>query len=155
MLSNAVLNCVCQTCCRDVFCILAQRSTQHKATCCLYSKLDLLQDDGHISGAVEKQIFETLAKIRKRDRSIYDSSQHFFADAAASVSEDHEQQDKAAKKTKKPMYLKDVIAQQVQQLTSQHNIKPSPRRKYCKHCTILVHHALVYLPCKLLMNVLQ
>lgn len=72
-----------------------------------------LQDDGYIPNAVEKQIFETMLKIRKRDSSIYDSKKHFFADAS---DDDQARQDgKATKKSKasKPMLLKDVIAQQV------------------------------------------
>ena len=78
--------------------------------------MSMIQDDGHIPGAVEKQIFETLAKIRKRDRSIYDSSQHFFADANEQAEEAPAEHETKAKKAKKPMYLKDVIAQQVGQL---------------------------------------
>lgn len=69
----------------------------------------MIQDDGHIPNTVEKQIFETLVKIRQRDHSIYDSNKHFFAesaDADASAA-------KQGKKASKPMMLKDVIAQQV------------------------------------------
>ena len=78
--------------------------------------MSVIQDDGHIPGALEKQIFETLAKIRKRDRSIYDSSQHFFAEANEQAEEAPAEHETKAKKAKKPMYLKDVIAQQVGQL---------------------------------------
>ncbi|KAL0049758.1 hypothetical protein WJX82_009349 [Trebouxia sp. C0006] len=70
------------------------------------------EDDGYIPNAVEKQIFETMLKIRKRDSSIYDSKKHFFADAS---DDDQPRQDgRATKKSKasKPMLLKDVIAQQ-------------------------------------------
>ena len=95
------------------------------STTCLYSsewahglKLSYagcLQDDGYIPNAVEKQIFETMLKIRNRDSSIYDSHKQFFADAS---DDDQSRQDsKATKKSKasKPMLLKDVIAQQVMQ----------------------------------------
>jgi hypothetical protein len=74
---------------------------------------ECVQDDGYIPNAVEKQIFETMLKIRKRDSSIYDSKKHFFADAS---DDDQPRQDgRATKKSKasKPMLLKDVIAQQV------------------------------------------
>lgn len=70
------------------------------------------EDDGYIPNAVEKQIFETMLKIRNRDSSIYDSHKQFFADAS---DDDQSRQDsKATMKSKasKPMLLKDVIAQQ-------------------------------------------
>ena len=70
---------------------------------------DVYQDDGHIPTAVEKQIFETMLKIRKRDSSIYDSNKHFFTEADTGGQPNAA---KAAKQTK-PMLLKDVIAQQV------------------------------------------
>ena len=73
----------------------------------------LCQDDGYIPSNMEKQIFETMAKIRKRDSSIYDSSKHFFAEAPEVT--DQQQASRGGKKNKeKPMLLKDVIAQQVQ-----------------------------------------
>ena len=93
------------------------------STTCLYctewahglrlSYAGCLQDDGYIPNAVEKQIFETMLKIRNRDSSIYDSKKAFFADAS---DDDQPRQDgKATMKSKasKPMLLKDVIAQQV------------------------------------------
>ena len=73
----------------------------------------LCQDDGYIPSKVEKQIFETMVKIRKRDSSIYDSSKQFFAEVPEAI---NQQPTGSASKTnkKKPMLLKDVIAQQVQ-----------------------------------------
>ncbi|DBA96751.1 TPA: hypothetical protein ACH3X1_015590 [Trebouxia sp. C0004] len=70
------------------------------------------EDDGYIPNAMEKQIFETMLKIRKRDSSIYDSKKHFFADT--SDDDQPRQNGRATKKSKasKPMLLKDVIAQQ-------------------------------------------
>ena len=41
-----------------------------------------MQDDGHIPNTVEKQIFDTMVKIRQRDSSIYDANKQFFADSA-------------------------------------------------------------------------
>lgn len=69
----------------------------------------MVQDDGHIPNTVEKQIFETLVKIRQRDHSIYDSNKHFFTESADAVAGAAKQ----GKKASKPMMLKDVIAQQV------------------------------------------
>lgn len=79
---------------------------------CLFDAAFLQQDDGYIPNTVEKQIFETMVKIRRRDSSIYDSNKHFFAESSH-----NNNAGEAAKKTKasKPMLLKDVIAQQVMQ----------------------------------------
>lgn len=68
---------------------------------------------------MEKQIFDTLVKIRKQDRSIYDNNQRFFADTEEQAAEGSPVQGKGTEKAKRPMYLKDVIAQQVQ-LTDMH-----------------------------------
>ena len=70
-----------------------------------------VQDDGYIPGAVDQQIFDTLAKIRKRDRSIYDSNTQFF-EGIEEANAASQQRDGGAKK-QRPTYLKDVIAQQV------------------------------------------
>lgn len=70
----------------------------------------MIQDDGHIPNTVEKQIFDTLVKIRQRDSSIYDANKHFFVDSADT---DKPAAAPQAKKPSKPMMLKDVIAQQV------------------------------------------
>ena len=71
-----------------------------------------MQDDGYIPNTVEKQIFETLAKIRQRDSSIYDSKKHFFKEPADSNSHGGTASASLIKKASKPMRLKDVIAQQ-------------------------------------------
>ncbi|KAA6422645.1 MAG: hypothetical protein FRX49_07505 [Trebouxia sp. A1-2] len=87
-------------------CVSAQQPSEEEGS----SEED--EDDGYIPNAVEKQIFETMLKIRNRDSSIYDSKKHFFADAS---DDDQPRQDgKATMKSKasKPMLLKDVIAQQ-------------------------------------------
>lgn len=74
------------------------------------AEVDMTQDDGHIPNTVEKQIFDTLVKIRQRDSSIYDANKHFFADSADADKPGAAPQ---GKKPSKPMMLKDVIAQQV------------------------------------------
>ncbi|KAL0032245.1 hypothetical protein WJX79_000491 [Trebouxia sp. C0005] len=87
-------------------CVSAQQPSEEEGS----SEED--EDDGYIPNAVEKQIFETMLKIRNRDSSIYDSKKAFFADAS---DDDQPRQDgKATMKSKasKPMLLKDVIAQQ-------------------------------------------
>ena len=103
---------------------------------CLKTKYaECVQDDGYIPNAVEKQIFETMLKIRKRDSSIYDSKKHFFADAS-DVEQPH--QDGRATKKSKPMLLKDVIAQQV--------IKHVP----CQVCAVCLDKPVVF--CVLLLR---
>ncbi len=77
-------------------------------SCC-----NVCQDDGYIPNTVEKQIFETMVKIRKRDSSIYDSNKHFFADPSDIEKPDQASRDAKKSKASKPMLLKDVIAQQV------------------------------------------
>ena len=71
------------------------------------------QDDGYIPNMVEKQIFETMVKIRERDSSIYDSNKHFFKESAEPEQSLLNEAGTQAKKASKPMRLKDVIAQQV------------------------------------------
>lgn len=73
----------------------------------------MIQDHGHIPNTVEKQIFETLVKIRQRDSSIYDANKHFFSDPADT---DKPGEAPQGKKASKPMMLKDVIAQQVRNI---------------------------------------
>jgi hypothetical protein len=108
------------------------------AHCLHLSYAGCVQDDGYIPNAVEKQIFETMLKIRKRDSSIYDSKKHFFADA--SDDEQPRQDGKATKKSKasKPMLLKDVIAQQV--------IQQVP----CHVCAVCLNKAVIF--CVLLLK---
>lgn len=118
-----------------------------------YLKLYMpMQDDGHIPNAVDQQIFETLAKIRKRDRSIYDSDTQFFeAEAEAEAEADKEtaqQKVEGPKKSKRPMYLKDVIAQQVGRHARHGLVDPDqpPRiiiahRHSCSHLSPAVHLA--------------
>ncbi|KAG7672609.1 hypothetical protein Ndes2526B_g08865 [Nannochloris sp. 'desiccata'] len=63
------------------------------------------EDDGYIPDKTEAQIFETLMKIRKKDKSIYDKEAKFYS------SDDGEGEGGMKKKVKKekPMYLKDVV----------------------------------------------
>lgn len=70
------------------------------------------EDDGYISSKVEKQIFETMSKIRNRDSSIYDSNKHFFAEPTEDNKSDRAGKSRKKSKPNKPMLLKDVIAQQ-------------------------------------------
>ena len=74
----------------------------------------MTQDDGHIPNTIEKQIFETMVKIRERDSSIYDSNKHFFAESADPDKPGYTGPAAESRKASKPMMLKDVIAQQVQ-----------------------------------------
>lgn len=62
-------------------------------------------DDGFISNKTEAQILETLVKIRRKDKSIYDEKTKFYS------SEDDDDDDDIKKRGKKdkPMYLKDVL----------------------------------------------
>ena len=89
----------------------------------------VLQDDGHIPNTVEKQIFETLVKIRQRDSSIYDSNTHFFKEPADPDSLDGTGSEVQSKKASKPMRLKDVIAQQVRTCAGCHHT--SHCAQYC------------------------
>ena len=63
---------------------------------------------------MEKQIFETMSKIRNRDSSIYDTNTHFFAEPTEDNKSDKAGKSSKKSKPSKPMLLKDVIAQQVQ-----------------------------------------
>lgn len=76
----------------------------------------MTQDDGHIPNTVEKQIFETMVKIRQRDSSIYDSNKHFFTESADIDKPGHTGAAPEGRKASKPMMLKDVIAQQVRNI---------------------------------------
>ena len=67
---------------------------------------------------MEKQIFDTMAKIRNRDSSIYDSNKQFFAEPTEEQKSELAGKLKLKSKPSKPMLLKDVIAQQVQPFPS-------------------------------------
>lgn len=76
------------------------------------------EDDGTISQKKEKQILETILKIRTKDKSIYDPDATFY-----SSDEEEEQEngvdDKSGKKKKeKPMYLKDVVYKEALELVN-------------------------------------
>lgn len=66
-------------------------------------------EDGLLPNRVDVQIFDTLAKIRKKDPNIYAQDAKFYDDEEESEGERPTQTDKK----KKPMYLKDVIARQL------------------------------------------
>jgi protein KRI1 len=70
------------------------------------------EDDGYIPDKTEAQIFETLMKIRRKDKSIYDKEAKFYSsDDGEDDNEDGEGEGGKKKKVKKekPMYLKDVV----------------------------------------------
>lgn len=93
---------------------------------------------------MEKQIFETMLKIRKRDSSIYDSNKHFFAEAGGSDQPSQGGRPVKSDKASKPMLLKDVIAQQVRQEIPCHIPVSAPTGHSCKfhrfQVTVLLHH---------------
>jgi hypothetical protein len=76
-----------------------------------------VQDDGDIQPQTEVKILDVIKRIRSKDPSIYDSSKKFFeakdgeGGSEEDVEEDGMKEKKKAKKVK-PVYLKDVIAQQ-------------------------------------------
>ena len=70
-------------------------------------------DDGNISEKKEKQILETILKIRNKDTSIYDPNAKFY-----SSDDDEEEEDEGVLKVKKekPVYLKDVVYKEALEL---------------------------------------
>ena len=57
---------------------------------CIAHHASVLQDDGYISPGEETQVLQTLAKLRRRDASIYDKDTRFYCsgeeDAGENVS---------------------------------------------------------------------
>ena len=69
------------------------------------------QDDGYISNKTQQKFLNVLSKIKQHDGSIYDKSAQLYS---SSTNTDDEESDSAEFEVKtKPMYLKDVHAQQV------------------------------------------
>ncbi|XP_024529781.1 protein kri1 [Selaginella moellendorffii] len=67
-------------------------------------------EDGVLPEKTEVRILETLARIKKKDPSIYKPEVKFFED---DDDEDEDvEEEKALKERKKPVYLKDVVAKQ-------------------------------------------
>ncbi|XP_024522328.1 protein kri1 [Selaginella moellendorffii] len=67
-------------------------------------------EDGVLPEKTEVRILETLARIKKKDPSIYKPEVKFFEDDG---DEDEDvEEEKALKERKKPVYLKDVVAKQ-------------------------------------------
>eukprot|EP00890_Picochlorum_soloecismus_P004968 jgi/Picsp_1/5472/NSC_02831-R1_protein len=62
------------------------------------------EDDGYISSKKERQILETILKIRKKDKSIYDPQATFYSDDG-----EEEEKRKDGTQNEKPMYLKDMV----------------------------------------------
>lgn len=74
------------------------------------------EDDGIIPDKTEAQIFETLMKIKRKDKSIYDKDAKFYSSEEES---DGEGGKRAKKKRKeKPMYLKDVVYKEAMDLAA-------------------------------------
>ncbi|WPT16271.1 Protein kri1 [Picochlorum sp. SENEW3] len=69
------------------------------------------EDDGVIPQKTEKQILETILKIRNKDTSIYDPNAKFY-------SEDEEEEVRDAKRKEKPVYLKDVVYKEAMELAN-------------------------------------
>ncbi|CAM6105228.1 unnamed protein product [Calypogeia fissa] len=66
-------------------------------------------DDGLLPARTEEKIFETLAKIKKRDPIIYSADTNFFGND----DDDEEEEELKKEKKQKPLYLKDVNARQL------------------------------------------
>ncbi|KAL2645524.1 hypothetical protein R1flu_013111 [Riccia fluitans] len=87
-------------------------------------------EDGLLPLKTDEKIFETLARIKKRDPSIYKPETSFFDD------EEEEEEDlgkpKNNSKKQKPQYLKDVIARQLLEggpEDEEENFKEKPKAK--------------------------
>jgi len=65
-------------------------------------------EDGKLPAKTDFQIFETLAKIKKKDPVIYKPEAKFYDDEE--VEEEEEEENAVDTKKKKPLYLKDVQA---------------------------------------------
>lgn len=70
------------------------------------SSSDEDEDDGYIDDETEVKIFETLLKIRRKDRSIYDKDVKFFDETKDNINDDFKE---PKKKKEKPVYLKDMV----------------------------------------------
>ena len=70
-----------------------------------------MQDDGNISIKTERQILETILKIRNKDGSIYDPAAKFYSDDD-DEDEDDDKKKKDSSRENKPMYLKDMVYQE-------------------------------------------
>jgi protein KRI1 len=73
-------------------------------------------EDGLLPVRTDAQIFETLARIKKRDPSIYVSEAKFYDEEEEEDGREEGDGVEAAikeKKKKKPLYLKDVVARQL------------------------------------------
>lgn len=66
-------------------------------------------EDGWLPAKTDAQIFETLAKIKKKDPVIYSAEATFYDDDG----EEEEEEEGLRVEKKKPMYLKDVVARQL------------------------------------------
>ena len=63
------------------------------------------EDDGYVSQKTERQILETILKIRNKDSSIYNPEARFYSDDEEKSEDEADQ----GKKRDKPVYLKDVM----------------------------------------------
>ena len=71
------------------------------------------EDDGVIPQKTEKQILETILKIRNKDTSIYDPNAKFYSEE-----EDEDEEEKGATRKEKPVYLKDVVYKEAMELAN-------------------------------------
>lgn len=85
------------------------------------------EDDGKISHKKEKQILETILKIRNKDKSIYDPSVKFYSSDEESTEEEEDASKK--KKKEKPMYLKDVVYREALEMANGEGIKEEENEK--------------------------
>lgn len=77
------------------------------------------EDEGIIPDKTEAQIFETLMKIKQRDKSIYDKEAKFYSSEEEESDEEEDGEEKPKKKQKeKPMYLKDVVYKEAMDLAA-------------------------------------
>lgn len=73
------------------------------------------QDEGEISLGAERKFLDLLAKIRRKDQSLYEPSAvaRDNSSSSSSGSDQEEAPDRSANRHHRPAFLKDVLARQV------------------------------------------
>lgn len=69
-------------------------------------------EDGFAPQKTEEQFLETLVRIKRRDPAIYDTQQKLYSDVDTEEEEEEYRRVRGEKK-EKPVYIKDVMAQQI------------------------------------------
>lgn len=73
------------------------------------------EEDGFVSQKTERQILETILKIRSKDASIYDPGASFYSEDEEGAAAPDSEPDQG-KKRDKPVYLKDVMYQEAMEV---------------------------------------